>query len=232
MATIGPVMERILRSGATRILFDSALDPAPEPGWFEPEEWRRRRAVVAEFGGRGRALAIESPVGPAVLRRYLRGGLVRHVNRDRYLFTGANATRPFSEWRVTSRLHAMGLPVPRPLAAAFRRRGAFYTAALLTQRIENARPLPEVAHAMQTSDWQRIGEMLARFAEAGLRHPDINAGNVLVDDRGNCWLLDFDRARIAGASFEPGPMLGRLQRSLAKLGVDHDPSALRRVESS
>ena len=50
MATIGPVMERILRSGATRILFDSTLDPAPEPSWFQPDEWRRNDAVVAEFG--------------------------------------------------------------------------------------------------------------------------------------------------------------------------------------
>ncbi|MGK7295605.1 MAG: 3-deoxy-D-manno-octulosonic acid kinase [Candidatus Wenzhouxiangella sp. M2_3B_020] len=232
MATIGPIMERILRSGATRILFDSALDPAPDPGWFEPDEWRRRGAVVAELGGRGRALAIESPAGPAVLRRYLRGGLVRHVNRDRYLFTGTDATRPFAEWRVTNRLHAMGLPVPRPLGAAFERRGAFYTAALLTQRIENARPLPDVAPSMRTRDWERVGDMLVRFAEAGLRHPDINANNIVIDNGGTCWLLDFDRARIDDARFDPGPMFGRLQRSLAKLGVEHDAAALRRIESS
>ena len=85
---------------------------------------------------------------------------------------------------------------------------------------------------MESSDWARVGEMLARFAEAGLRHPDINAGNIVVDDRGACWLLDFDRARLAAGSFAPGPMLGRLQRSLAKLGVDHDAEALRRVEST
>jgi len=122
--------------------------------------------------------------------------------------------------------------VPEPLAAAFERYGPFYRAALLTHRISDARPLPELATRLQPDDWSRIGAMLGRFAEAGLRHPDINATNILVDDAGSPWLLDFDRARIVEGSYDAGPMLGRLQRSLAKLGIAYDAAALRSADGS
>jgi 3-deoxy-D-manno-octulosonic acid kinase len=225
------VMERIVRFGPVRILFAPDLDRPPRPQWFDPQWWRHQDAVEAEFGGRGQAVAVDSPAGPAVLRRYLRGGLVRHVNRDRYLYGGADTTRPFAEWRVTQRLHRHGLAVPRPLAAMYQRSGAFYRAALLTERIPGARPLPEVANEMDAEDWRSVGCLLALFATAGLRHPDINAANVVRDHDGRFWLLDFDRARLVDGSFDVGPMLGRLQRSLAKLGVAHDADALRSVQS-
>lgn len=223
-------MERIVRFGPVRVLFDADAEPAPSAEWFDPEWWRRRDAVTDEFGGRGKALAVDTPAGPAVLRRYLRGGMMRHVNRDRYLFGGEATTRPFAEWRVTRALHRAGLPVPEPLAAAFEREGPFYRAGLMTRRIPGARPLTEIAAGLEPADWRRIGGMLGRFAEAGLRHPDINATNVLIDEAGAPWLLDFDRARIVEGAFDPGPMLGRLQRSLAKLGIEYDAAALRRVE--
>lgn len=219
-------MERILRSGPIEILFDSRLDAKPEAGWFEPEWWRERKAVVAELGGRGQALAVQSPLGEAVLRVYHRGGLVRHLSTSSYVYTGADRTRPFAEWRVNRRLLDAGLSVPEPLAAAFERRGPVYSGALLTRRIPDAEPLPTAAGHMDSADWNRLGRMLGQAAGAGLRHPDLNANNILMDASGKFWLLDFDRAWIADNAFDPGPMIGRLQRSMRKLGIEHDESAL------
>ena len=223
-------MERILRSGPLRILFDSALERQPEAGWFDPDWWRARAAVVTELGGRGQALAVNSPVGEAVLRVYHRGGLVRHLSQSSYVYTGADRTRPFTEWRVNRRLLDAGLLVPEPLAAAFERRGPlhrpFYCGALLTRRIPDADPLPQAASRMASKDWRRLGKMLGEAAGAGLRHPDLNANNIIMDSGGRFWLLDFDRAWIAENAFDPGPMIGRLQRSMKKLGIAHDESAL------
>jgi len=219
-------MERILRFGALRILFDPAIEADPEPGWFDPGWWRARNRVVAELGGRGQALAVDSPPGQAVLRVYHRGGMVRHVSVSSYVYTGADRTRPFAEWRLTRRLLDAGLPVPEALAAAFQRRGPFYTGALLTRRIPLAQPLPRAAARMESSDWRHLGEVLNRAAAAGLRHPDINANNILMDSARTFWLLDFDRAWIAETAFDPGPMIGRLQRSMRKLGIAHDEAAL------
>jgi len=220
-------MERILRSGPLRILFDSALALQPEAGWFDPEWWRERKAVVAELGGRGQALAVNSPLGEAVLRVYHRGGMVRHLSTSDYVYTGACRTRPIAEWRLTRRLFGAGLPVPEPLAAAFERRGPFYRGALLTRRIPDAEPLPESADRMGSAEWKNLGELLGKAAGAGLRHPDINANNILLDATGTFWLLDFDRARLAGQPADPGPMIRRLQRSMRKLGIAHDEIALR-----
>ncbi|MFO7762817.1 MAG: 3-deoxy-D-manno-octulosonic acid kinase [Wenzhouxiangellaceae bacterium] len=219
-------MERILRSGPLRVLFDSALALQPEAGWFDPDWWRDRDAVVAELGGRGQALAVDSPLGQAVLRVYHRGGMVRHLSASSYVYTGADRTRPFAEWRVNRRLLEAGLPVPEPLAAAFERHGPCYRGALLTRRIPDAAPLPEAAGRMASADWKKLGKVLGRAAGAGLRHPDLNANNILMDANGDFWLLDFDRAWIADNAFDPGPMIGRLQRSMRKLGIEHDEAAL------
>lgn len=223
-------MERILRFGRLTVIAgppgSTDAGAEPEPGWFDPDWWRSRGAVAAELGGRAGALAVDGPAGPAVLRRYHRGGQVRHLVREHYLYTGRDRTRPFREWRVTRALFAAGLPVPEPIAAAFERRGAFYTGAILTRRIEPAVPLPEAAARMDRAGWQALGRTLVRFARAGLRHPDLNAANILVGDDGRFWLLDFDRATLAAGPTDPAPMRARLERSLAKLGIAHDPAAL------
>lgn len=219
-------MERILRSGSLQVLFDSSLSPQPEAGWFDPDWWRERDAVVAELGGRGQALALDSPLGPAVLRVYHRGGMVRHFSASSYVYTGADRTRPFAEWRVNRRLLDAGLPVPEPLAAAFEHHGPLYSGALLTRRIPDAEPLPEAAGRMRSADWKNLGKLLGKAARAGLRHPDLNANNILMDANGDFWLLDFDRAWISDNAFDPGPMIGRLQRSMRKLGIAHDEAAL------
>src|SRR6056297_1192331 len=92
--------------------------------------------------------------------------------------------------------------------------------------IPGAQPLPQAAGGMGSDDWRNVGEMLGKFAAAGLRHPDLNANNILMDAGGKFWLLDFDRAWIADNAFDPGPMIGRLQRSMRKLGIAHDEAAL------
>lgn len=219
------IMERILRFGPVHVLFDPDRIEAPAPEWFDSDWWQAHDAVTARMGGRGEALAVESPAGPAVLRRYRRGGLIRHVSRDRYVFTGLPFSRPFREWRVTRALFDAGLPVPEPLAAAVQRHGPLYSGALLTTTIGNAKPL-HTAGELDAAGWEALGRTIARFATAGLKHPDLNATNILLDDQDRFWLLDFDRTRIAPGPVDPGPMLARLTRSLKKLGIAHDARAL------
>jgi len=117
------IMESILRFGPLAVLHDPERLAAPEPGWFDPAWWQARDAIRARYGGRGEALGVDGPTGPAVLRRYLRGGLVRHFNRSRFLYTGLERTRPWREWQLTRELWLAGLPVPQALAAAVERHG-------------------------------------------------------------------------------------------------------------
>ena len=79
--------------------------------------------------------------------------------------------------------------------------------------------------------------MIARFHRAGLDHADLNAHNILFDDAGRGWLIDFDRGvlRIPATRWRERN-LKRLLRSLLKLrgarsreDVEQDYARLRRA---
>lgn len=221
--------EAQLRARNTHILYDPEALDVVSPEWLLPAFWRTRAAVLAEFGGRGQALAVATDAGPAVLRRYLRGGMIARVSRERYVFTGYDRSRGFREWRLLARLHAMGLPVPQPLMAGCERRGATYRAALLTRLLENTIGLPQAADILEPEHWQRLGRTLQRFFRAGVVHPDLNANNLLIDGDCRWYVIDFDRARLNDGPVDPDRMLRRLERSLDKLGIGGDRGILRQA---
>lgn len=185
--------------------------------------WFERAATDAADGprgGRGAACFIDTPLGRVLHRPYLRGGLMARFNRDRHLWQGQEQTRCFREMRLLDELRSLGLPVPEPLAARYRRRGLYYRAAIVVREINGAETLAErIARAPGSIDWSAIGAVLARFHAAGVDHVDLNAHNLLFDPDGAVWVVDFDR----GERRVPGPWadanLARLKRSLDKLGA-------------
>jgi len=200
------------------ILFDAARVPQPQPQWFDPVHWDRRARAVAS-GGRGGAWYVDAPFGAAVLRHYLRGGLVARMSRDRYVWQGEDRVRSFAEFRLTDALHRQGLPVARPLAASYRREGAFYSAAILLERLQDVHTLAQrVVDDPASAPWEATGRVIARFHRAGLDHADLNAHNILFDAAGAGWLIDFDRSRLRKpARTWRRNNLARLLRSLQKL---------------
>jgi 3-deoxy-D-manno-octulosonic acid kinase len=209
-----------LRQGSLLIVYDAEAIQHPGPTLFDPAHWQARGAVAGQAEGRGSAWLLDTPFGPAVLRRYLRGGAVARVSHDRYLFTGWQRSRPIAEFHALERLHSAGLPVPAPLAACVKRRGLRYTGSLLTRRIPDAMPLADLLAGDDPASplWARVGACVRRFHEAGLVHADLNARNILVGAGETVYLIDFDRARIRpGAEDGFRRNLARLRRSLEKL---------------
>jgi 3-deoxy-D-manno-octulosonic acid kinase len=211
------------------ILFDSQHARQVMPDWFVPNTWGERARPVSS-GGRGGAWFIDGPDGPMVLRHYLRGGWAAHISRDGYLWQGANKVRSFVEFRLTRKLHAMGLPVPRPLAACYRRQGQRYRAAILLERLDGVHSFAERALvAGSGAPWEETGRLIARFHRMGLDHADLNAHNILFDATGQGWLIDFDRCRLRiPATGWREANLARLARSLRKLHPQPTPESLRR----
>ena len=204
------------------ILFDggAAAQAAFDPDMFESRPDRAERVR----GGRGGAQYIDAPFGRCVLRHYRRGGMVARVMGDRYLWTGAERTRGFAEFRLLAALRERKLPVPAPVAARYRRNGVHYRADLITRRIEGATTLAELLaqQKLDSAVAARVGTAIANFHAHGAYHADLNAHNVLLNDAA-VWLVDFDRGELRTPARDWRlANLARLRRSLVKLGAARD----------
>ena len=211
------------------IVYDQDSIPDPSQELFEAERWAAENAIEGSAKGRGNAYFLKTPFGAAVLRHYRRGGWAARFSTDRYVFAGFEQSRPYREFRLLARMTEQGLPVPRPLAAMCVRGGLFYRGALLTRTIPGTQTLAELLDmGLDSDDWIRIGACIRRFHAAGVRHADLNARNILLQQQGSeVFLLDFDRgSMISGSAVDGKTNLARLRRSLEKLWPSRAPQAL------
>ncbi len=147
---------------------------------------------------------------------------------DRYL--RERTPRPVLEALAAITVRARGIATPAVLAGAIYPKGPFYRADLVTEYIPRSfdlaaglfGPRPLDARS-RTIALRRSGELVARLAAAGVAHPDLNAGNILLVRQEHALEavpLDLDRCRTKEptVSISPARMLHRLERSLIKLG--------------
>ena len=203
------------------ILYDRQVISEISEDRFAAKNWLHSEPVAGLLGsqGRGNTMYVGNVPRQFVLRHYLRGGILGKLVDDSYLWTGADATRPFREWRMLAKMADNGLRVPRPAAARYQRRGPFYTADLITVRVPEVRALSTCIHeqARGAAFWHGLGKAIWEFHSHGVFHADMNAYNLQIDNASQLWMLDFDRGRL----LPPGPWkqktLSRLHRSLQKL---------------
>jgi 3-deoxy-D-manno-octulosonic acid kinase len=222
------MQERINRDAAGAILFDAALSPQVGRDWFSPEYWREQSALQTQAGGRGGVAIIATPVGGCVLRHYRRGGVMASLMGDRYVWSGADRTRPFVEFRLLGEIARLGLPGPAAVAAGYRRHGMLYSADLITRRIDGAQTLAMCLAARQLDEELagEVGALVARFHRAGVWHADLNAHNVMIAPDG-LYLIDFDRGELRKPAVDwQQSNLQRLRRSLIKLGAAEQGEAV------
>lgn len=219
--------EQLRQDAEAAILFDATVSPQVDGNWFDPEYWHGRGALSTQAGGRGGVAVIATLAGECVLRHYRRGGMVATLMGDRYLWTGADRTRSFAEFRLLQVMARLELPAPQVVAARYQRVGFHYRADLITRRIPDAQTLAEclAGGRLDAELAQEVGALVARFHRAGVWHPDLNAHNVLVAQAA-LYLIDFDRGRMR----TPGQgwrmaNLQRLRRSLVKLGAEEQGEA-------
>ncbi len=204
-------------SGA--MLYDASRAGNADGSWFDPQWWARRGQVQVTGEGRGQALFITADERRLVLRHYQRGGWAARLSADRYWWRDESQTRSFVEWHLLYLMRRAGLPVPTPIAAGYRRAGRTYTADLLTERIERAASLAArlAAGPLPLTTWIAIGRCVRRFHDEGVDHADLNAHNILLDEEGRVWLIDFDRGRLRRPGLWCDGNLVRLRRSVEKI---------------
>ncbi len=207
--------------GQSMIVYDDALISHIDVALFDPAHWSGAACADGMGSGRGEVLFVEYEGQQWALRHYCRGGLVRRLSTDKFVWTGLSRTRSFSEWSLLAHIHNdLALPVPRPVAARVERHGANYTADLITVRLAGVVTLSARLSAapLDAEIWRSVGKLIARFHAAGICHADLNAHNIQIDAQNQLYLLDFDRGRIRGeqGNWMQGN-LDRLHRSLTKL---------------
>ena len=199
-------------------MYDASRVSHPAVSWFDPEHWRALGELEGTAQGRGATSYIRVEGRRCALRHYRRGGWMARLSPDRYPWAGEDATRPFTEWQLTYRLHRAGLPVPAPIAARYLRRGPSYTGDLITERLPAVGSLYEClcTGALSIATWVSIGRCVRRFHDLGVCHADLTAQNILLSEEA-VYLIDFDRCQLRGAGLWRDGNLVRLRRSLEKL---------------
>lgn len=154
----------------------------------------------------------------SVLRHYYRGGLFGKIVKDRYFFCSLDKTRAVQEFKLLEQLHQWHLPVPRPLACQIRRRFLSYTADILLEKIEQTQDLSQVLQKapLSTAQYQQIGGLIRQLHNHQVHHSDLNIHNILLDQQGKFWLIDFDKCQIQGGEAWKSANLERLLRSFHK----------------
>ena len=183
-------------------------------------------------GGRGIIQRVPFDAqGPAIVRRYQRGGLVRHFVRDRYW---DRPPRPLVELCTAVIARERGVPTVEVLGAGVEWRSfGLYRGTLITREAQGflnwrewlqTNPPVEERQAVTEKILQTINTM----HESGISHADLNLTNVLVrndSDHYEVLIIDFDRARIFPAplpSSQRKRNLARLRRSITKFDTEEE----------
>lgn len=202
-----------------------------DPLVFDENQLALRQLVTGHAGaGRGNTVFFTYHDHALVLRHYRRGGLAQRLTRRHYLYTGIERTRAMREFAVLVKLDQQQLPVSRPYACRIVHQGLFYRASLITHRLPGCTLAEALAvkadSVLEPATWSRIGEVVGRMHAAGVHHADLNAHNIMIDEQGAVYLIDFDRAqpRQLPAGRVDGSWclsnIERLRRSLVKVTND------------
>jgi 3-deoxy-D-manno-octulosonic acid kinase len=189
-------------------------------GLLDPARWEA--ALGGGGSGRGRAGRVTLSDGPVWGKRMRRGGAVGRLWRDR--FPGRD--RLVQNVTVAEEAVARGVPTPSPVALLTAEGPpGLFRAWLATEWLEGARDLATLLRERTAGPTELAAALAAVRAmhDAGVEHPDLNLGNLLVrqtDTVPRAFVVDLDRARLRRRGLSARlrqTALRRLERSHAKL---------------
>lgn len=187
--------------------------------WFDPNFWQQQKKIVGAKKGRATAWFFKQAELTAVLRHYWRGGLVGKLLSDQYLYMGHKKTRVYQEFSLMVELIELGLNVPKPIAAKVSRHGFIYRGDIITEAVSGAKSVLDILieRPLSETETKKIAQTIAQFHKKGVYHADLNINNILFDDSGDVYIIDFDRGEIKNPAFQwQQSNMSRLERSFLK----------------
>ncbi|TYK64342.1 3-deoxy-D-manno-octulosonic acid kinase [Colwellia echini] len=215
-----------VEQGNITCLFNETLINDFTPDMLSANYWQQNHAITGSAQGRGTTWFVaytdsNDKQHDWVLRHYYRGGLIGKIINDSYWFDGVNKTRAAQEFSLLRHMQTLQLPAPEPIAYRVIKKGPIYKADLLSSRINNAQDLVAILTERTLSDevWHEIGATIKRFHHHGIYHHDLNSHNILLNDKEQVFIIDFDRGELRTNPVETSwhrDNMARLQRSFLK----------------
>ncbi|HAR95610.1 MAG TPA: hypothetical protein DCR97_06570 [Deltaproteobacteria bacterium] len=189
-------------------------------GFVEPEELTRElgKADILPHLGRGGIKIVSVGGRHLVGRKYLHGGLLRLITKDRFF----SEKRCVAEAQTLNFLRGRGFPVVTPFATVAEKRIVAYRLTILTVLEQGSVTLLDYLNTAGHKDRMSIiggfVHLFCRMQSLGVYHPDLHIANVLVALTGKLIFLDFDRAqRRILSRRDREAMLWRLWRHIVKM---------------
>ncbi|KXI29800.1 3-deoxy-D-manno-octulosonic acid kinase [Paraglaciecola hydrolytica] len=195
-------------------------DYLPELGteMFNAQYWLERNKVIGQAAGRGTTFFFRENEQDFVLRHYRRGGLIGKLIKDQYLYTGLEQSRAYLEMHLLNAMEIKQLAVPKAVAARIERRGMYYRADIILQKIPLAKDVFThlLTSSLPSTIWHKVGMAIRQLHEQQIYHHDLNIHNIMLDNQDKVWLIDFDKCHAREGNSWKNANLQRLQRSLHK----------------
>ena len=147
------------------------------------------------LGGRGCVTHTEIPgFGRVVIKHYTRGGVFGRFIKHTYLRCGPIRSRV--EFDLLAQVRALGVNVPEPLVVATSGL-LLYRTWLIIREVPEKRTLADLALADEDRAREAMDKLLVQVTSLvrnGIYHIDLHPGNVLVQQDGTLFIIDFDKA--------------------------------------
>ena len=191
--------------------------PEFEPNMFDSYYWANKNLIFGSAKGRGITYFVGNK-RKYVLRHYMRGGFIANFSKDSFFYQGKKSARSLQEFMILEKLQEAGMNVPVPIAARTHRSGLWWAKYdILVSYIENSTDLAKVlkTRPLTNEEIGKISAIIINLSKNNVYHSDLNIHNLLLDEQGNVWVIDFDKSKIVGNGMV-GKMLERLERSFNK----------------